>query len=716
MTHINDERNGQNNNRNHNWREQFLNSRFLGWLMNLPPVAWLTRLSVRHFFQRRAQRRPVLTATVERAAARGLEATLQGIVQDVVNVLGYAGAMVATYEQGDALPVRAFFVEPWVVSEEDIHTWERNISDLAGYPVSITNPDVARVYVYAPECAKNLSVQAVHAGGPVTSDSLYDLFTPIVPLAAKPVVRGIQQALGIQHVIAIPFFLEITGLQAEHGSTREVVGNLFAAKRARISPRDIMVLSAFGRQAAAAIGSERRRLQNEIARELVFRVQTSLRDEARILEWIAKGIVADLGYAGAMVAPYKADGSLPAYALYVDPAVAQEADIHRWEGQISIVADKLVSITDPTIAKVYLDADEYQDNLSVRAAQAAHPIISDELFDLFTPIVPLAAKGLVRQIQDALGIQQVIAVPFFLETFTDDVTVMPEDRESKSELIGNLFAATRSREFKRSEIELLQTFGEQAAAGIHNARLYRKVEERRQAAQMFGRMAFSAATSVHMLRNHVGVVRLHLELLERMSPEEVLVQLAHNAQIKERLEQITNILDTLREPWRQISDELTDVNVCLALATERAISDADRECTRVKLDLAKTKLYVKTSPDMLTEAFKVLLKNAFEAIRERWLAGSAAADVTMRGTLQLHSRVADAADIEVRIVDNGVGITSTNIQRVFDIGWTTKRTGMGFGLFWARDYIEGLGGSITIESVLNTGTTFIVRIPLHGEV
>jgi sensor histidine kinase regulating citrate/malate metabolism len=39
---------------------------------------------------------------------------------------------------------------------------------------------------------------------------------------------------------------------------------------------------------------------------------------------------------------------------------------------------------------------------------------------------------------------------------------------------------------------------------------------------------------------------------------------------------------------------------------------------------------------------------------------------------------------------------------------------MGFGLFWAKDYIEGLGGSIKVESVWQQGTCFRVRLPVSG--
>ncbi len=691
----------------YNLRERFFNSRFFGWLANLPPVAWLTRRVVQRWLLRHVRSaKPLAEIALERPAASGLEATLQGIVQDVVDMLGYAGAMVATYEQGDSLPVRAIYVDPSVATQENILSWEQRISEFAGRPIHLTDPETARVYVYDPAYADNLSVQAVMGGGPVTSESLYDLFTPIAPSASRPVVDGMQQALGVQEVIAVPFFLEVSR-EDDEGPSYELVGNLFAAKRNKISAHDIMVLSAFGRQAAAAIGSERRRLQIEIANKLIFRMQTSLNDEARILQWIVQGVVTDLGYVGAMVAPYEPDGSLPAYALYLDPSVADFETIQRWEAALSQLAQKPISITDPEIARVYVDAEEYKENLSVRAAHAGHPLTTASLFDLLAPIAPPATQPLVAQIQETLGIRQVVAVPFFLETFSD-----LDGGKPHVELVGNLFAATRSREFKRSEIELLQAFGQHAAAGIRNARLYRRVEDRQQAAQMFGRMAFSAATAVHALRNHIGVVRLHLELLERLAPEDRDEQVKKGAVIMDRLNQAAGILDTLREPWHQITDDLIDVNECLTQAVNRVIPVQEREGIMVKLALFKQKLPVLTSSDMMTEAFKVIIKNAFDAMREKYpTAQDAGVRVGGEGILQIQSRLEGYQTIEVLIKDNGPGISPENIHKIFDIGWSTKKAGMGFGLFWTKDYIEGLEGSIVVESVPQEGTTFRVRIP-----
>ncbi len=671
---------------------RLLQTRLATWLLNLPPIAWLLRISMQQFFRRHLGRGPIIAAPVEKAATASLEATLRDVTEDVVNVLGYVGAMVATYEQGDALPVRALALDPTIATTDDIRRWETKISEFVGQPISITDPNIARVYVYDELYADNLSVKAVMAGGPVISNALYDLFTPIAPPATQSVVDGIQHTLGVQQVIAVPFFLETL----ERGTpVREVVGNLFAVKRGRITEHDVRVLAAFGRQAAAAIGGERRRLEIELAQRLIFRMQTSFQDEQGILNRIAHWVVDDLGYVGAMVAPYESDDSLAVYALHINPAVASPVDIRHWEQQLSELAGRPLNLADVETARVYVRDTAYQDNLSTRAAQAGEPVTSNDIYDLFRPIAPLSTHTVLQTIQQQLGIQQVIAVPFFLEVL--------DEGETQHELFGNLFAATRSHAFQASEIALLRAVGQQAAVGIRNARLYRRAEEQRIAAQMFGRMAFSAAKSVHALRNHIGTFQLHLNLVEALPPEARAQQIAtQNAPIHARLTAAANILDTLREPWRQITDECTDVNDCMRNALGRALSqEMDPSVLNTQLELSPEPLLVKLSPDMLTEAFRLMIHNALDAIQERGVTGQ----------LRLSTRQLPSHEIEAMIGDNGSGIRPENLRRIFDIGWTTKSKGMGFGLFWARDYIEGLGGSIQVESVLDQGTTFTLRLP-----
>ena len=680
------------------WGGRLAGSRPIIWIMNLPPIAWAARGIARDVVKRQLGERPILETEMERVAGINLKATLEQIVYDVVDALGYAGAMVTTYEQGDSLPVRALYVDPNLATNEQIHQWESKVSSYSENPASITDPEIARVFVYQEECQDNLSVQAFKAGKPVSSNDLYDLFIPIAPPASRPIVKGIQQALGIHQVIAIPFFLETL---VDGRPEKEIVGNLFAAKRGPISRQDELILSAFGRQVAAAIESERRRLQIKVAQRLVLEMQSSLQDEKKILQQIAGGLVLELGYAGTLVAIYQPDGALSARVFCIDPNLASDEQVGRWESEVSEYSGHPTGISDPEIARVLVHQDECEENLGVRAFKAGRPVSSDDLYDLFTPIASPASRPIVKQIQKALGIQQIIAVPFFRERLVDG--------QLEKDFVGILVATTRSKKFSGGEIELLQAFGQQAALGIQNAQLYRQVEERRRVAQIFGRMAFSATASVHALRNHISAFRMYLHLLQIAPPEQLGEILKSNARVIARLDEAVDILDNLHQPWCEAPDAQTDINICLIKTIGKVVPNRDgmvsREGIVVRESLAEGLPAIRTSPHKLAEAFKVLVENALDAIREKGQGGE----------LRVESWQESKETLNVLISDSGMGIRPENVGKVFELQWSTKNTGMGFGLFWTKEYIEGLGGSIRVESVWQEGTTFTINLPISSE-
>ena len=73
--------------------------------------------------------------------------------------------------------------------------------------------------------------------------------------------------------------------------------------------------------------------------------------------------------------------------------------------------------------------------------------------------------------------------------------------------------------------------------------------------------------------------------------------------------------------------------------------------------------------------------------------------------------------IVLTVADDGVGIAPTDLPMVFDAFFTTRATvGTGIGLFVAKQFVEGHGGRISIESSCDPdshGTTVRVLLPLH---
>jgi len=69
--------------------------------------------------------------------------------------------------------------------------------------------------------------------------------------------------------------------------------------------------------------------------------------------------------------------------------------------------------------------------------------------------------------------------------------------------------------------------------------------------------------------------------------------------------------------------------------------------------------------------------------------------------------------IEIKIRDNGIGIASENLDKIFQIFWTTKTSpeGLGLGLHFAQELIEKHQGKISVTSIEGEYTEFIITLP-----
>jgi signal transduction histidine kinase len=77
---------------------------------------------------------------------------------------------------------------------------------------------------------------------------------------------------------------------------------------------------------------------------------------------------------------------------------------------------------------------------------------------------------------------------------------------------------------------------------------------------------------------------------------------------------------------------------------------------------------------------------------------------------------ADDHCVRIAIVDNGVGIPSENLTRIFAHGFTTRKDGHGFGLHSGALAAKELGGSLTVHSDgPATGATFTLELPFKPE-
>lgn len=90
------------------------------------------------------------------------------------------------------------------------------------------------------------------------------------------------------------------------------------------------------------------------------------------------------------------------------------------------------------------------------------------------------------------------------------------------------------------------------------------------------------------------------------------------------------------------------------------------------------------------------------------------------GRVTLQARSADEI-MDWRVVDTGIGIPSIDLPRIFDRFFRVDKSrsrvtgGTGLGLSIVKDIIEAHAGEITVESTVNVGTTFVMRLPVRAQ-
>ena len=111
-------------------------------------------------------------------------------------------------------------------------------------------------------------------------------------------------------------------------------------------------------------------------------------------------------------------------------------------------------------------------------------------------------------------------------------------------------------------------------------------------------------------------------------------------------------------------------------------------------------LYALADPVRVEEVIENLVLNALEAMTERG------------GTLTIEAGQTENGSPTFSISDTGRGMSRSFIElRLFRPFSTTKKTGIGLGLYTCREVIKASGGSIKVDSVEGAGTTFRVVLP-----
>jgi two-component system NtrC family sensor kinase len=152
-----------------------------------------------------------------------------------------------------------------------------------------------------------------------------------------------------------------------------------------------------------------------------------------------------------------------------------------------------------------------------------------------------------------------------------------------------------------------------------------------------------------------------------------------------------------------INLQSTDLNSVVDRSLMLIRHQLELRAVELQLDLAKDLPLLNCDAAQIEQVLIALTINAIDAMPKG-------------GTLWLETRLADdQSGIEIKVRDDGTGISPEVLPHIFEPFLTTKESGhgVGLGLAIAKGIVERHNGRIEVESLLGRGTTFIIRLPIE---
>jgi len=125
---------------------------------------------------------------------------------------------------------------------------------------------------------------------------------------------------------------------------------------------------------------------------------------------------------------------------------------------------------------------------------------------------------------------------------------------------------------------------------------------------------------------------------------------------------------------------------------------------------------VECYPGQLNQVFMNILANAIDALEESAGEQAYKENQAKPGQIIIQTSLVDANWVKIAIADNGIGMTETVRQQIFNPFFTTKPVGKGTGMGMSISHqivTEKHGGTLECFSTLGKGTEFIIQIPVN---
>lgn len=313
----------------------------------------------------------------------------------------------------------------------------------------------------------------------------------------------------------------------------------------------------------------------------------------------------------------------------------------------------------------------------------------------------------------------------------DGALVVPSFMDQKLIAILVLGRKKSGKLYTQDDLAVFSILANQAALAIENAQFYEKMKEthkqllRAEKMATVGTMADGLSHQINNRLHAMGFIAgdaldtIKLKKRENLSPDiqALLDDIGHSLnRIEDNVKRGGEIVDGLLKYTRKGSEGFGPIDL-------NALLDAALEMVRFKIKLDEMNIVrnfngrlpnIKGNFTQLQEVFFNIIDNAYDAMMQR---KTELKEAGYRARLEISAGRKDHA-LEVLIRDNGIGVKTESLEKLFMPFFTTKlysRKGTGLGLYVIRHIIEeNHGGKVEFASDYRQGSQIRMVLPIEA--
>jgi signal transduction histidine kinase len=262
------------------------------------------------------------------------------------------------------------------------------------------------------------------------------------------------------------------------------------------------------------------------------------------------------------------------------------------------------------------------------------------------------------------------------------------------------------RDFDQSDWDkkVLSILGHYAALAVQSLaqqEALRLAQEQRATTEAFAAIGDIAANLLHRLNNKIGTIPVRVEGIQDKSS----AALKEDGYLEKNLAEIersaVEAMEVVRESLYHLHPiQLSPVSVAGSVREAQASARLPQGVT-LEIENLDHLPPVQAGPKRLGLVFSNLFENAVDAM-------------SSEGVIRVSGRTENGR-VEVRVSDTGPGIEPDLHERVFEFNYSARASAhpgkLGFGLWWVKSLMARFGGTVTVESDGQNGTTFILTLP-----